>query len=299
VGIREQGYRHWRGSYTSHTFRWWTVCKQALRATLFNKFRLVGFLLFACLVWSFYFFYGIFWFFAGTSGGGELLFGVARCPDADCTLRSNLYDTVRAWEILMVPIFVGMVASPLVSNDLRSNALYIYLSKPMLRRDYILGKLAAAVLLAVPVTILPNLFVWLMAMGSRDRFTQFHDAYEILFEMVWVQLIILVVMSFAVLAASSLTKRWWVAFASVTGGYFILHLVSDLLQNTLRSPGESIAREWLLSALSTNFINFAKAVYEQPASPPPWVGSLVILLLVMGGSLGIFLWRILSLEVSE
>jgi ABC-2 family transporter len=300
MGIRKQGYRHWEGEYTSHAFRWWTVAKQAMRATVYSKMRLVGLLLFIMLVWAFYFFYGIFWFFGGASGGDELFFSFTQCPDADCTLRQNLYDTVRAWQILFVPIFVGMVAAPLVSNDLRSNAPYIYLSKPLLRRDYILGKLVAVCIMALPVTVLPNLFVWLMAMGSRDRFTKLNHPYEILFEMLFVQLIILLVIGFLFLAASSLTKKWWVAFAGITGGYYLLFIVSNMLQNMLpRTPGFQQARDWLLASPATNIINFAKAIYERPAGPPSWELSLVILLLLIGGSLSLFLWKMLSLEVAE
>lgn len=300
MGIRKQGYRHWEGTRTDHTMRWWTVAQQALRATVYNKMRLVGLLVFIMVIWAFYFFYGIFWFFGGATGGEELFFRGSGCDNPDCTLRQNLYDTVRAWQILFVPIFVGMVAAPLVSNDLRSNAPYVYLSKPLLRRDYILGKLAAVIVMCIPVTFLPNLFVWLMAMGSRDNTTQFLHPYEILFEMLYVQLVILLTIGLMFLAASALTKKWWVAFAGITGGYYLLFIVSNLMQEILAPPGRNTsAREWLLSSPATNIINFSRTIYERTPSPPPWEISFVILLLLIGGSLAIFLWRLLRLEVTE
>jgi len=299
MGIRQQGYRHWEGTRTGHAWRWYIVAKQAMRATVFSKMRLVGLLLFIMLIWAFYFFYGIFWFFGGASGGEELFFASSGCQNPDCTLRQNLYDTVRAWQILFVPIFIGMVAAPLVSNDLRSNAPYIYLSKPLLRRDYILGKLAAVGVMAVPVTFLPNLFVWLMAMGSRDKFTQLQHPYEILFEMLYVQLIVLVLLGSLFLAASSLTKKWWVAFAGITGGYYLLFIISNMLQDILAPPGQRSAREWLLSSPATNLINFAKTIYERPPGAPSWELSFAILLVLIGASIGLFLWKMLKLEVGE
>lgn len=56
-------------------------------------------------------------------------------------------------------IFVAMVAPELVSTDLRSNLLSLYLSRPLRRRDYALAKLAALasatfVVLAVPMLIM-------------------------------------------------------------------------------------------------------------------------------------------------
>ena len=298
MGIREQGYRHWQGQYTGHALRWWTVAKQALRATFFNKMRLVGFLMFIMVIWAFPFFYGIFWFFGGAAGGEEILLGSAGCPDTDCTLRQNLYDLVRAWEVLWVPVFIGMVAAPLVANDLRSNALYIYLSKPMLRRDYIMGKLAATMILGLPVTVLPNIFVWMMAMGSRDELTKIDHPYEILMELLYVQLAFLAIIGMAVLAASSLTKKWWIAFASVLGGYFILFTISNFLQEILGTRGQ-IDRTWILISPATNFINFAKTIYERPPGPPSWELSFLILLAILAGSIATFLWRILKLEVTE
>lgn len=294
MGIREQGYRHWQGKYSGHAFRWWTVAKQAIRATAYTKVRLFGLFMFIVLMWVPYFFYGLFWFLAGAAGGrelGEFLFGGS--PDE--VLRANLYDLVRGWQVMVLPIYIAAVAAPFISNDLRSNALYIYLSKPLRRGDYIVGKLAATALIALPVTILPGMFVWLMAIGSSDNASEITHPWEILFEIVLVQVGLIVVLGAIVLAASSLTKRWWIAFAAVMGGYYILHIMSNILQDVIREN----SRDFMLVSPSTNFINYARTVYERPELPPEFAFSFLILLGVAGAGLGVFLWKILRLEVAE
>jgi ABC-type transport system involved in multi-copper enzyme maturation permease subunit len=298
MGIRETGYRHWQGTYTSNTFRWWTIAKQALRATVFSKGRLFGTLLLIFLIWAPAFFFGLFWFLAGQSefrGGESFIFGTA-----DKALRLNLYQLFQGWQVFIVPIYAGALAAPFVSNDLRSNALYIYLAKPLRRGDYILGKLVAAVLWCIPVTFLPAMFVWMMAIASADKSTQIRDSAEIFFEIITIETLLLVVVVSVVLALSSLTKRWWIAFSGFLGAYYLLWVLSTVLQEvtTKRFVPES-GRQWLLASVLTNLINVAREVFEQTSRPPDWTGSFWILMLVTGGALGLFLWRIYKLEVAE
>lgn len=288
TGIRERGYRHWEGRYSSHAFRWWTVAKQGLRSTIYSKPRLVALILFMFLVWTWYIFQGLFWFFFAELEFREALFGAP-----DTYLRQQLYEALKWWAYLVVPVFVATVGSPLVSNDLRSNALYIYLAKPMRRIDYILGKVVAILLWTIPVTLLPNLFVWSSAMLSGSRNAKLQEPTEILFEILIVQFVFLTVLALLVLAISSLTKRWQGALMSFLGGYFVLIIVTQIIVETTRD------REWAFLSIAGNVVNFAQEILEAPATDPEWAGSLWILAGLAAGAFGVFLWRMLRLEVAE
>src|SRR5688572_33359281 len=61
--------------------------------------------------------------------------------------------------VFFITIYVG---SGLVANDRRANALQIYLSKPLTRVEYIVGKLTTLVLLLVGVTWLPAMLLLLL-----------------------------------------------------------------------------------------------------------------------------------------
>lgn len=292
MGIREQGYRHWGGTYTGHAFRWWTVAKAAVRATVYSKGRLTTLLILIFVVWAPYLFYALFWFFFAGNEFGEAAQRILGRPDV--RLRHDLYYLVNPWEAMVAPLFVAVVAAPLVSNDLRSNALYIYLAKPMRRIDYVLGKMAAIGIWTVPVTLLPTLFVWLSAISSGDKNVKLTEPGKILAELLVVQVVILVVLALAALCLSSLTKRWQVAMMAFLGGYFSLWIVSSIIQE---ATGQA---RWLFLSLPTNLINFAKRLFErQTDATPAWQGSLWILLGVAGVALTIFLRKLLKLEVAE
>lgn len=287
MGIREQGYRHWQGTYTGHTLRWWTIALQALRATTLNKTRLGVIFLLCLVVWAPYFFFGLFFFIAPQEFAGGTSLAI------DAFLRRFLYDVVRGWGFFAAPIFVATIAAPLVSNDLRSNALYIYLSKPLRRIDYILGKTAAITLFTLLVTLLPNLFVWMMAVSASDEKAPLNSPGEIFFEILGAQLVFLGFYSSVALVVSSFTKQWWTAFIGFLGGYYGLWLVGDLLRRATRQSN------WGYLSPADNLNNVAQKLLEQTAQPPDWVPSLLILLALTFGAFGLFFTRIMRIEVAE
>ena len=71
--------------------------------------------------------------------------------------------------VFFVTVFVG---AGLIANDRRANALQIYLSKPLLRMEYIGGKLAILVTFLLFVTLLPALLLILLqvALLGEPRF---------------------------------------------------------------------------------------------------------------------------------
>ena len=71
----------------------------------------------------------------------------------------------RASSCFFVTVFVG---AGLIANDRRANALQIYLSKPLLRMEYIGGKLAILATFLLFVTLLPALLL-LAAAGHVRR----------------------------------------------------------------------------------------------------------------------------------
>ena len=51
-------------------------------------------------------------------------------------------------------------ASGLVANDLRTGAILAYLSRPLTRRDYVVGKLLVPLFLNLAVTLAPGLLLY-------------------------------------------------------------------------------------------------------------------------------------------
>jgi len=123
--------------------------------------------------------------------------------------RTKFFNTDFFSMILMtLSIAVG---APLISNDLRHNALLMYFSKTITRGDYVLAKFLTLVIFLLLVTLGPALllFAGQIAMGGERLTTgqRLADLRAITLH----SLILVVPMSAVVLACSSVTKRAYVA----------------------------------------------------------------------------------------
>ena len=77
-------------------------------------------------------------------------------PTAD-TFRQFLEQ--QDFFVFVITVYVG---AGLIANDRRANALQIYLSKPLMRTEYIAGKLAVLFVFLTLVTLVPALLLLLL-----------------------------------------------------------------------------------------------------------------------------------------
>ena len=66
----------------------------------------------------------------------------------------------RSQVFLLIPM-VGLIAPPLISQDIRSRAFLLYFSRPLTQVQYILGKAATIILYLSLITVLPALLLYL------------------------------------------------------------------------------------------------------------------------------------------
>jgi len=289
TGIREMGYRHWEGTYTGHSFRWWTIAKATLRSTVYTKGRLFMLLVLATGAWIFPFFFGIFYFFGAVTAGQGL-------RDPDDLLRANLHEMLIVWQWMWAVVFSAVIGSRLVSNDLRSEAFYIYLSKPITRLDYFIGKVLACVGWTTVVTLAPSLWVYFAARGAQNNFVKLSEAGEIFWELLAVQTLLLFVCASVAVCLSSLTKRWALALISWMGLAFIMLPIAEITSEATRVP------EWAYISPIHNVWIVAGHMFEREQNPvftPAWEGSLWCLIGLIIVSLGVFLFRVWKLEAAE
>jgi ABC-type transport system involved in multi-copper enzyme maturation permease subunit len=289
VAIREQGYRHWEGTYTGHALRWWTITKATLRSSVYTKGRLLLLVILAAVAWILPFFFGVFYFF-GTIDPSRM--------DADAFLRDNLYQMLANWQWMWGVIFSAVVGSRLIANDLRSEALYIYLAKPLRRVDYLIGKFLACVLWMLPVTLAPALWVFLCASGSTNDQLKLKHASEIFGETVLVYLVFALVCAACAVTFSSLTKRWTFALIAWIGAVFLLLPIANITAEVTKD------RRWLYLSIRDDVVIFAKHVWNPPPNQfqhalPDWVPALWILIGLFVVAAAVFVTRILRLEVAE
>src|SRR4051794_36988908 len=192
--IHDQGYRRYGGS-KARTGTGWVVIARAGIRTMISKRAFLGLLL---ISW-FPFFVRAVQFYAAAN--------LTSIPQASMLAPSA--DTFRQFLeqqqtfVFFVTVYVG---AGLIANDRRANALQIYLSKPLTRAEYVLGKLAILMTFLLLVTWLPAIVLLIVQIAFAGNFSFFRDN-AFLFPAITVFSFIEVVMVAAsMLALSSLSN---------------------------------------------------------------------------------------------
>lgn len=148
--IADSSYRHYDGPLHPRAFRWWTVALAGIRPAV----RRWWFWVLVLLSTSPYAFWG-FMLFLQSRLGRELEGVMFRSPENQrfALIFWRAYDSSLFW----IMVLALVIAAPSVAADNRTNALQIYLSKPVTRLDYLLGKWASVFVVVATAMLLPSL----------------------------------------------------------------------------------------------------------------------------------------------
>jgi ABC-2 type transport system permease protein len=151
VPIYDQSYRPYRGAFSSHATRWWTIARTGVVQLLSKRV----FLIIALAI---------------TVGpilvGGSIIWANHRFPEqrlfpTDAEFFRKLMEFQSIW-FLVLGIYPG---TGLISNDLKGNAIQLYLSKPLTKLDYVAGKFAILATFTLGVTLVPGLGLFALELG--------------------------------------------------------------------------------------------------------------------------------------
>jgi ABC-2 type transport system permease protein len=138
--IHDQGYRRYTGERMARDRRWLVIA----RAGIVERLRERRFLALMLLAWLLFLVRAV-QLYVGTTFVRASFFA-----PSDETFRSFLNQ--QRLFVFFITIYAG---AGLIASDRQANALQLYLSKPITRRDYIAGKLATLVTFLIAVTWLP------------------------------------------------------------------------------------------------------------------------------------------------
>jgi len=163
----------------------------------------------------------------------------------------------QAWPAYFVMLLVG---PPLVSRDLRNNALPLYLCRPFSRTEYVLGKMSVLLILLSAITWVPQLLLFLFQSyleGASWFVENLHLANAIVISsVVWILLLALLSQ-----AVSALVKWRVIASGALLGIFFIPWVFGEVVNQMFLTRWGSIIS---LGALMRNvtsglFGTFAQA----------------------------------------
>ncbi len=268
--IKEHGYSHWEGKLMKRRRPWWPITRLSLKLAFRKKhFR---------PVFAFSFFPAFFFLVA--------IYISERVEDFRFMMRGNLpqfleinpnfFKNYLAGDFLLFMLTLIMVfaGAGLVADDLRFNALSLYFSRPLRKRDYLVGKSAVIAFFVLSLTLLPGLIFIIIKLLFSGSFG-FLAAYP------WVPLAVLVYslfltifFCFYTIFLSSLSRNARYVAVMIFAVYFFSDFLFWFLYNWLRHPYLS------LLSLKINLQQIGAFIFRQPTPQPvPWVWSLLLIVI--------------------
>ena len=249
--IHDQSYRRYQGQKLPLGRNWMVIWSAGVRGMLASKV----FLALMVLAWI--------PFIARTIQ----IYAVTMYPEAGriVPVDARLFMSFVEWQGLFVFFVTVWAGAGLIASDRRANALQIYLSKPLLRMEYIGGKLAILATFLLLITIVPALLLVAMQVSFAGSLDFLRANPQVLPAVILASLLRVIVASTTMLALSSLSKSTRYVAVMYTGAVFFtesIYLVLRLVTGSTRVAWVSITGN--LEVL-TDLIFRQPPRYETPA----------------------------------
>jgi ABC-2 type transport system permease protein len=175
--------------------------------------------------------------------------------------------------VFFVTVYVG---AGLIANDRRANALQIYLSKPLTRAEYVLGKLTILATFLLLVTWLPAILLLILQGLFAGSWAFVREHVYLIPAITLYSLLLVLSASFAMLALSSLSNSSRYVGVLYAGILFFMKGVFE----ALRGITGSTAMSWI--SFSDTLALLGDLIFRQPLryTTPPAVSFIVMLALI-------------------
>jgi ABC-type transport system involved in multi-copper enzyme maturation permease subunit len=275
--IHDQSYRHYGGG-RAMPGRSWTVIASAGIRQVMRKRAFMGLLLFALA--PFIVRAVQFWISSQYPQAAVLT------PTAG-TFREFLDQ--QDFFIFVITIWIG---SGLIANDRRANALQIYLSKPLMRTEYIAGKLAVLFAFLCLVTLVPALLLVLLKIAFDGNFAFLRENLFVIPAIVVGSLLQVTLASFTMLALSSLSKSARFVGIMYVGITFFTKAMFGVLYAITGTSRVS----WI--SVTDNLTQVIYVVFRlKPPYATPWQVSLLVIVGLIVVSISVLERRVRGVEV--
>ena len=276
--IHDQSYRRYGGSKAAPG-RAWSVIARAGIMTMIRKRAFLGLLLFA---WLPFVVRAVQIYVASNYPQTATLLA----PDAKM-FRDFLEQ--QDFFVFVMTIYVG---AGLIAQDRRANALQIYLSKPLMRAEYIAGKAAVLFTFLMLITWVPAILLLFLQVMFKGSF-EFLRANLFLFPAITVGALLEgLVATLTMLALSSLSKSSRYVGILYSG---ILFFTAAIYGAMLAITGDT-SLSWL--SVGSNLQQIVDIIFRQtPRYATPWQVSLIVLLGLVAVSISVLERRVRGVEI--
>jgi ABC-2 type transport system permease protein len=245
--VFDQGYQHWAGELTGHSWRWWTITRHGIRIgrkSLILRLVLIiawlpALLLAATLsIWGLVEqrstivqpFLPILSFFFDFLTPQVL----ADPKNYRAEVWTLCYSFFLRKELFFSMILILIAGPSLISQDIRFNALPLYFSRPLRRIDYFLGKLGVIATFLGLVLIVPSIIAYALGLLFSLDISILADTLPVLLASVGYGALMTLSAGLLILALSSLSRNSRYVGLFWVGVWFVTSLVGFTLESVHR-----------------------------------------------------------------
>ena len=259
--IHDQGYRHYLGHRSPLGGAWWVIARSHILTAVQYK----PFLLLMLAAWAPFVFRAVQIYVASTNL--QVAEFLATTPD---TFR----DFLSQQRLFVFMVVIGQAG--LIADDRRTNALQLYLSKPLTRVEYILGKLVPPVAYVLAVTLLPALLLLILQIVFAGTLTFLRANLFLLPAITLFSMIQALLSAFAILALSSLTKSRRFVSIMYAGVIFFTAAMYQALR------GITTSRKWAVISPGEMLDVIASGVFRSKGDTavPVFVAVIVVFVII-------------------
>lgn len=191
--------------------------------------------------------------------------------------------------VFLITVYVG---AGLIANDRRANALQLYLSKPVTRAEYILGKMTVLATFLLGVTWLPAILLLTLQIAFSGNFSFLKANSSLIASVTLYCLLVVIVITFSMTALSSLSRSSRFVGILFAGAL----LFSDAMFNALRFITGSTTISWV--SIQASLDQVGDVIFRQtPRHQTPVAVSFLVLLAVVVISASVLERRVRGVEV--
>lgn len=257
--IYDQGYQRYEGQRAPHGRAWWIIARTTILASMRRRW-FVGWLLVAWIP------------FIGRAAQVYFSDTLARAPILAVTAET--FRDFLGQQAFFVFVITILLAGA-IADDRRANALQLYLSKPLTRVEYIVGRLVPILVFVLGVTLAPAVMLLLLQIAFSGSVEFLRQHLFLLPAITLVSLAQALLSSFAILALSSLSKsRRFVAVMYAGIVFFTSAMVQALRQITG-------SRAWAVLSPGDMIDVLADAAFRIRSEPPVPVAVAVVVIVAL------------------
>ena len=254
--IFDQGYQHWQGHLSGQGWRWLAIVRHGVRVQMRN--RIVRLLLLVAWLPALGLVAAVaIWGMVEQKNPGATALAALFMPElvqdpqahrsAFWTLAYSQFFKVEMQFIMLLVVIAG---PGLISRDLRFNALPLYLSRPLTRFDYFLGKLGVIATLVGAIAVVPAAIAYAIGACFSLDLSVVKDTWHVLLASVAYGAVITLSVGTFILALSSLSRRSMYIGITWAGIWIITSIIGVTLstwhrESTRHSVREAEIQRWV------------------------------------------------------